>query len=244
MPAAMRPPAVDTENLILISKSSQCSCSQRAPPRFRGAPDTAFRPGTCPTEETRHGRLQPWRAAAASVIGTTIEYYDFFIYATAAATFKKVFFPALGGLAGTRCRPVDLRSAFLRSARSAAWCLDTRGPDGPQTRAGPHPGADGSATLLIGLLPDPHIRDRGGGAGAADPARVAQGFAMGGELGGAVLMTMERPRAAPRVFWQLASAARCSVWCPLPLPSCRSRPCLEEAFLAWAGGSRSGSPSC
>ena len=42
------------------------------------------------------------RVVAAGFMGTTIAYYDFFIYGTAAAlVFPKIFFPALGASAGT-----------------------------------------------------------------------------------------------------------------------------------------------
>ncbi|MBZ4242123.1 MFS transporter, partial [Mycobacterium tuberculosis] len=42
------------------------------------------------------------RVAAATVIGTTIEWYDFFLYGTAAAlVFNRIFFPSLDPVVGT-----------------------------------------------------------------------------------------------------------------------------------------------
>ena len=59
-------------------------------------------------------KLQPRLAAGASLIGTTIEYYDFFVYATAAAlVFNKVFFPGLGDLAGTLASLSTFAVAFF-----------------------------------------------------------------------------------------------------------------------------------
>lgn len=54
------------------------------------------------------------RVAAASCAGTTIEFYDFFIYGTAAAlVFPKVFFPALGSTAGTVASFATFAVAFF-----------------------------------------------------------------------------------------------------------------------------------
>lgn len=54
------------------------------------------------------------RVAVASFAGTTIEFYDFFIYGTAAAlVFPTVFFPALGAAAGTVASFATFAVAFL-----------------------------------------------------------------------------------------------------------------------------------
>jgi MFS family permease len=145
--------------------------------------------------------LQPRRAAAASVIGTTIEYYDFFIYATAAAlVFNKVFFPTLSGLAGMLVSLSTFAVAFL--VRPIGGVIIGHLGD----RVGRRPMLVltlimmGGATLLIGLLPGYST------IGVAAPVllivlRVLQGFAMGGELGGAVLLTMEHSTPERRGFY-------------------------------------------
>ncbi|MBC3191103.1 MHS family MFS transporter [Pseudonocardia sp. C8] len=179
-------------------------------------------------------RLQPRRAAAASVIGTTIEYYDFFIYATAAAiVFKKVFFPALGGLAGTLVALSTFAVGFV--VRPLGGVVFGHLGD----RMGRKPVLVltlvlmGGATLLIGLLPDYTA------IGVAAPVllillRVVQGFAMGGELGGAVLMTMEHAPEQRRGFF--GSFVQVGGPLGLVLATAAFLPVAalpEEAFLAW-----------
>ena len=56
----------------------------------------------------------PMKVAAASLIGTTVEYYDFFIYGTAAAlVFPKLFFPNTSPLIGTLLSFATLGVGFL-----------------------------------------------------------------------------------------------------------------------------------
>ena len=56
---------------------------------------------TTQAEGTDEHRRQVRKAAVASIIGTTIEWYDYFLYGTAAAlVFPAVFFPASSDYAG------------------------------------------------------------------------------------------------------------------------------------------------
>jgi|SRR4051812_46599065 hypothetical protein len=72
----------------------------------------------------------PAKVAAASFIGTTVEYYDFFIYGTAAAlvfpklVFPKLFFPNAGPLIGALLSFATLGVGFL-ARPSAASCSAT-----------------------------------------------------------------------------------------------------------------------
>jgi hypothetical protein len=64
-------------------------------------PEEAGRARSVSADESGRGR-QIRLAAVASVIGTSIEWYDFFLYGTAAAiVFPSVFFPASSSYAGT-----------------------------------------------------------------------------------------------------------------------------------------------
>jgi len=146
-------------------------------------------------------KFQPTRASVASVIGTTIEYYDFFVYATAATlVFTKVFFPALHGLAGTLVSLSTFAVAFF--VRPIGGIVIGHLGD----KLGRRPMLVltlvlmGGATLLIGLLPGYTV------LGVAAPIllillRVVQGFAMGGEFSGAVVLTMEHSGTDRRGFF-------------------------------------------
>ena len=131
------------------------------------------------------------RVAIASAIGTTIEWYDFFIYGTAAATvFGPQFFPQVSEVAGTLAAFATFGIGFIarplggvvmghfgdRVGRKAmlVWALLLMGV----------------ATMGIGLLPTYAT------IGAWAPIllvtlRFVQGFALGGEWSGAVLMSVE-----------------------------------------------------
>lgn len=136
-------------------------------------------------------KLQARRVAFASAIGTTIEWYDFFIYGTAAAViFAPQFFPQVSALAGTLASFATFAIGFVarplggivmghlgdRVGRKSTlvWCLIIMG----------------LSTFAIGLLPG-YSR-----IGVWAPAllvflRFLQGFALGGEWAGAVLMSVE-----------------------------------------------------
>jgi MFS family permease len=136
-------------------------------------------------------RSQRSRAAVASTIGTTIEWYDFFLYGTTAAlVFPSVFFPGSSSLAGVL---LSFSTQFVGfAARPVGAAIFGHYGD----RLG-RKGAlittlvlMGTATALMGVLPGYAT------IGVAAPIlltvlRVVQGIGVGGEWGGSVLMSME-----------------------------------------------------
>jgi metabolite-proton symporter len=140
------------------------------------------------------------RVIMSSLIGTTIEWYDFFLYGSAAAlVFNKLFFPSFDPLVGTLLAFATYAVGFVARPvggivfghfgdrigrkRLLMWSLVTMG----------------LATVLIGLLPSYDA------VGVWAPIglivlRVLQGFAVGGQWGGAVLMVAEHGDARRRGY--------------------------------------------
>lgn len=142
-----------------------------------------------------------WRVAAASCAGTTIEFYDFFIYGTAAAlVFPKVFFPALGSTAGTVASFATFAVAFVARPVGAIVFGHFGDRIGRKRTLISTLLLMGVATVLIGLLPGAET------AGVVAPIalvvlRFAQGFAVGGEWAGATLLTAEYAPKHRRGFY-------------------------------------------
>ncbi len=138
-----------------------------------------------------HSRTQLRRAVASSYLGSVIEYYDFLLYATASAVvFNQVFFSSLDPLVGTVASFGTLATGYL--ARPLGGALFGHYGDrlGRKRMLILTMGLMGVASVLIGLLPTY------GQVGALAPVllivlRIAQGVAVGGEWGGAVLMSAE-----------------------------------------------------
>ncbi|MFE5502782.1 MFS transporter [Amycolatopsis japonica] len=146
------------------------------------------------------------RIAIASGTGTVIEYYDFFIFATAAAlVFPKVFFPALGSAAGVVASFATLGVAFV--ARPVGSVLFGHFGDrlGRKRTLVTTLLVMGLATALVGLMP---TADQ---IGVVAPIlivilRFLQGLAVGGEWTGATLMAAESAPKAKRGFWSMFGA--------------------------------------
>ncbi len=156
---------------------------------------------------TAASRHQPVRASLAAFVGTMIEWYDFYIYATASAlVFGKLFFPTTSGFYGTLASFGTFAVGFL--ARPLGGAVFGYIGD----RAGRKKSLVitllmmGTVTVLIGLLPT--YASIGIWAPIALVAlRFIQGIAVGGEWGGAVLMASEHsPDQSRRTF--LASFAQ------------------------------------
>ncbi|MGJ7908417.1 MFS transporter [Actinopolyspora sp. H202] len=175
------------------------------------------------------------RIVGSSMIGTTVEWYDFFLYGSAAAlVFNTAFFPTEDKLIGTLLAFSSFAIGFVfrplgglvfghfgdRLGRKKLLVLSLL--------------MMGGATFAVGLLPT------FGAIGIAAPIlltllRVVQGFALGGEWGGAVLIVSEHTDSARRGFW--ASWPQAGV----PTGNLLATAVLavlsavqsEEAFMAW-----------
>ncbi|MEU8923758.1 MFS transporter [Kitasatospora sp. NPDC048545] len=144
----------------------------------------------------RAGQLR--RAAAAALIGTAIEFYDFFIYGTAAAlVFGPVFFPGLGSVGALLAAFSVYAVAFLARPLGAVVFGHFGDRVGRKATLVVSLLLMGSATTAVGLLP-------GFGAwGWWAPVvlvalRVCQGVGLGGEWGGAALLIAENAPAGRR----------------------------------------------
>ncbi|WP_250035793.1 MFS transporter [Paractinoplanes maris] len=171
----------------------------------------------------------------ASLIGTAVEWYDFFLYGSAAAlVFGTLFFPTSEPATGTLLAFGTYALGFV--ARPLGGIVFGHFGDrvGRKKMLVVSLMMMGLATIAIGLLPTY------GTIGVAAPilllvCRLAQGFAVGGEWGGAVLMAAEHGDDSRRGFWSswpqagvalgnlLATAV---LWVLAAVQS-------EEAFNAW-----------
>ncbi|NLA66306.1 MAG: MHS family MFS transporter, partial [Leucobacter sp.] len=131
------------------------------------------------------------RVAAATVIGTTIEWYDFFLYASAAGLiFQKLFFEPAGPQAATIISFATVGVSFLFRPLGAFLAGHFGDRIGRKAMLVVTLILMGAATTLIGLLPTYEQ------AGLLAPVllvllRILQGLSTGGEWGGAVLMAVE-----------------------------------------------------
>jgi MFS family permease len=139
--------------------------------------------------------------AFASFIGTAIEWYDFYIYGTAAAlVFPRLFFPQFSALAGTLASFATFGVAFI--ARPIGGIVFGHFGDriGRKAMLVTTLLLMGAATFFVGLLPT-YQR-----AGVLAPVSLAvlrflQGLAVGGEWGGATLITVEHAPESRRHFY-------------------------------------------
>src|ERR1700688_487800 len=143
----------------------------------------------------------PRQVLFASLIGTTIEFFDFYIYATAAVlVFPILFFPAYDPASATLASLSTFGIAFL--ARPVGSVLFGHFGDriGRKTTLVIALSTMGVSTVAIGALPTYHT------IGFAAPlllalCRFGQGLGLGGEWGGAVLLAIENAPAGKRAWY-------------------------------------------
>jgi metabolite-proton symporter len=174
------------------------------------------------------------KVVLASFVGTTIEWYDFFLYGTAAAlVFNKLFFPTIDPAAGTMAAFATYAVGFF--ARPFGGVIFGHFGDkiGRKSMLVTTLMMMGVATFLIGVLPTYQQ------AGLLAPTllvllRFVQGLGVGGEWGGAVLMAVEHGGGGGRGFrgsmvqagvpvGLLLATAVFGIFASLP----------EDQFLAW-----------
>lgn len=141
------------------------------------------------------------KVVAASLVGTAVEWYDFFLFGSAAAlVFGDVFFGEIGGTNGTLYAFMTYALGF--AARPLGGMVFGHFGDrmGRKKMLVVSLLMMGAGTFAIGLLPTYAT------IGVAAPlllvlCRLLQGFAVGGEWGGAVLMAAEHGDDSHRGFW-------------------------------------------
>lgn len=150
---------------------------------------------------SREARRYSQKVAFASLIGNTIELYDFFIYGTAAAlVFGKLFFPQADPLTGTLLAFGTYAVGFIARPLGGIVAGHFGDKVGRKRMLVLTLLLMGASTFAVGLLPTYEQ------VGAAAPLlllamRLIQGFSNGGEWGGAVLMATENAPEGKRGFY-------------------------------------------
>ncbi|MEV8441374.1 MFS transporter [Actinosynnema sp. NPDC051121] len=174
------------------------------------------------------------RAVASSFLGSVIEYYDFLLYATASAVvFNKVFFSSLDPLVATIASFGTFATGYL--ARPLGGLLFGHFGDllGRKRMLVLTMALMGVASSLIGLLPT-YAQ-----VGWIAPVglvvlRVVQGIAVGGEWGGAVLMSVEHATRRRGLWAGFTNAgAPCGLVLSTVALTATAAAVGERAFLDW-----------
>ena len=141
-----------------------------------------------------HG-IQLRRAVLASTVGTTIEWYDFFLYSTVTGrVFGNLFFPRSNPLVGTLEAFTIYAIGFVARPVGAAIFGHYGDRIGRRATLIATLLLMGSATFLVGLVPT-YQRIGIGGAVILTILRFLQGVGVGGDWGGSVLLSMEWARS-------------------------------------------------
>jgi metabolite-proton symporter len=143
----------------------------------------------------------PGQVLFASLIGTTIEFFDFYIYATAAVlVFPRLFFPPTDPASATLASLATFAIAFLARPIGSALFGHFGDRVGRKTTLVAALLTMGVSTVTIGLLPTYAT------IGIAAPlllaiCRFGQGLGLGGEWGGAVLLAIENAPPGRRAWY-------------------------------------------
>ena len=183
---------------------------------------------------TAERRKEARTVIASSYLGSTIEYYDFLLYATAAAVvFPKVFFSGMDDWVGVVAAYGTFAAGYV--ARPLGGIIFGHFGDkvGRKGMLIVSMLVMGVASTLIGLVPDASVAGPWG-AVMLVILRVFQGIAVGGEWGGAALMALEHSESGRRGFaasFVNAGAPTGAVLGTFIMGAFSSLP--NDQFLAW-----------
>jgi len=192
-----------------------------------------------------HSTIQTRKATASGWIGSALEYYDFFIYATAASLiFPQIFFPKGNATAAIVASLATYGVGYVARPIGAFFLGHLGDTHGRKRVLLICMFLMGFSTIAVGLLPTYEQ------AGLIAPVllvilRLVQGFAVAGEISGASSMILEHAPFGRRGFFSSFTLQACRPgrsW--RPRCSCRSRTtCPPSSSTSGAGASRSSSAS-
>ncbi|PNH78920.1 MFS transporter [Arthrobacter sp. AFG20] len=186
------------------------------------------------TAPVKDDRPTPQKTAFASMIGTMVEWYDYFIFGTASAlVFSKIFFTSLDPATGILASFATFGVAFIARPIGAVVFGHFGDRLGRKKMLVLSLLMMGSGTVVVGVLP---TYDQ---VGLLAPAllvlcRLLQGLAVGGEWGGAVLMAVEHAPKGKRAFygsWPQIGNPMAMILATLTFLAVRQLP--ADDFLAW-----------
>lgn len=187
------------------------------------------------TPKPPHGANSPGQVLFASLIGTTIEFFDFYIYGTAAVlVFPKLFFTSTDPASATLQSLATFGLAFFARPVGSAVFGHFGDRIGRKATLVAALLTMGLSTVLIGLLPTY------ASVGVLAPAllascRFGQGFGLGGEWGGAVLLAVENAPPGKRAWYGMFPqlGAPIGFLCSTAIFLLLTQNLSDADFLAW-----------
>ena len=178
----------------------------------------------------------PRQILVASLIGTAIEFFDFYIYATASVlVFPRLFFPSSDPATATLASLATFAIAFVARPVGSALFGHFGDRVGRKATLVAALLTMGVSTVAIGLVPGYDT------IGIAAPAllalcRFGQGLGLGGEWGGAILLATENAPPGKRAWYGMFPqlGAPIGFFCSGASFLLISRLVTEDQFLAWA----------
>ncbi len=195
---------------------------------------TSAAPFHASSESGAESNKLPKRAALVSFVGSMLEYYDFFIYGTAAALiFPKVFFANVDPSTGTLLALLSFGIGYIARPVGAVILGHFGDRIGRKTVLLVTLVLMGGSTLAIGLLPDAKT------IGNAAPIiltllRLLQGLSAAGEQSGANSLTLEHSANGNRAFftsWTLSGTQAGAILATLVFIPVAGLP--EDELLSW-----------